>query len=73
MMSTRIVMFIWERLLRRGDGEQFALGWHRRSASLLAAAGALTWLIRFRCPGWKGWGTLLYALARPADSEREEV
>lgn len=57
-------MLIWERLLRRGDGWLFVLGWHRRNANMLDAAGAPLWLIHTRCPGLKGWGSILYDLAR---------
>ena len=42
----------------------FVAGWRRRSAMLLDAAGCPRWLVRWRCPGLKGWGAFL-------DRERE--
>lgn len=72
MRRVRLVIFIWERLLQRGDGWLFVLGWHQRSAYKLDAAGAPLWLIRARCPGLKGWGSILYTLARPSVGDMEE-
>ena len=45
------------------DFKMFSLGWRRRSAMIMDAAGCSWWLIKYRCPmNNPGWGTLLYKL-----------
>ena len=52
---------------------QFLLGWRRRSAMMLDAAGCPYWLVKLRCPIMKGWGTMLRELAALAEGWRPET